>query len=169
MPWMRNVVPMAAVLGGALLVACERDPQSGCTPPEILTLGPNEPPRLVADSVGIGGRFYRITAFPWRDFQPVTTPAGDPLRVTVRLVAADSLSVPDSISIDRVAVLLGDRAWFSQVRSRRLDPPEAIEAVAACGPLWGPNVTVDVVAEMSTPSRRGILVAERGVEISRTD
>ena len=101
--------------------------------------------------VTAGNREYRLETYLWRDFMPVSPPDGKPLIAIVRIVATDSMAVPETLESDRIYIIYGDEMWESEL-SASGDPGGGedfkLERIARDGPKWGPDVAVEVVVRI---------------------
>jgi len=132
------------------------------TPEELL----DAPSRLT-----FGGHTYELQTFLWRNFQPICPPDGDPLIALVWLVEADSLSIPEDVTIDFLWVVNGDVTWATEFSSEARPPQPAyiLEKVARGGPKWGPGIAVDVVVRVRTGSGDTYRILAAQQAIHRTD
>ena len=119
----------------------------------------NAPTEVVLD-----GRLLSLSAYPWRDFMPSTTPApkGSPLMVALKIASSDKKPLPSGVRIVRAWVLFGEQMWeVTDFRAGTNGPRPNNEGWVSCaespvcevtargGPRWGPGVEVDVVLRLT--------------------
>lgn len=137
-----------------LIVCAVYGCQTAPTDPEIDGL------RATPTSAIISGQPFELQVDLWRDFMPVAPPDGQPLAVVVRL--PDQMT---GVSVERIWVIFGDRLWSADAEQ----VPGTQDWVARGGPKWGPEVRVDVVAQLREAGGRAILVRAADRLIQRTD
>ncbi|HTW91300.1 MAG TPA: hypothetical protein VMH22_06280 [bacterium] len=133
------------------------------------------------ESAKVDGRAYTMTAYVWRDFQPIAPPDGRPLAVVVKVTTVDGKPILNDLSLDRVWVVNARQQWsaapvaLTNKRSQvptpfpgELVPPTRLDATVHDGPKWGPSIKVDVVARLKL-GKQTWLVRTKGVEVKRTD
>lgn len=124
------------------------------TAPIIEFPGPAPDPVLQApEEAVIGGVTFRLGAYLWRDFMPLSPPDGSPLNAELQISAADAAPIPQGVRVDRIWVLRGDSYWTTRTLEERPGAPAdpTLRSVARGGPKWGPGITVDVVARLRDP------------------
>ncbi|MCK4530855.1 MAG: hypothetical protein KAU44_06720 [Candidatus Marinimicrobia bacterium] len=102
-----------------------------------------------SDTLIIADRSYILEAFLWRDFMP-----GDnmdhSLTAVNHLVALDSLSIPANIDLTKQYVILSDSIWIADYTDQRDSMVDyKLSRVSRQGPEWGPNISVNIVAEVT--------------------
>ncbi|MBI2773668.1 MAG: hypothetical protein HYX56_04145 [Chloroflexi bacterium] len=128
-------------------------------------------PRAAPFRVTIAGRAYRIEAYVWRDFMPISPPDGKPMIASIKAIAEDGAPFPTTITADRVWVY-GSATWESAPTEVRRSPeggapPSQIEVVARDGRKWDPGTKVDVTLRLVSGGA-SYLVRVTGVIIERT-
>jgi len=147
---MRSAVTRVALVAG-LSSGCGASPTMPGT-----TVGELRAAPIVAT---IDGARIELQVDLWRDFQPISPPGGKGLRV--------SLSLPDNaarFTVERIWVLSGEEVWDSAATAL----PGSTTWTAGEGPLWGPGITVDVVAQIRGPGGTVALVRAAGQLIHGT-
>jgi hypothetical protein len=149
---MVNVVVMIA----AMSLACSTVPTSPGSARPDPTIGEL---RAAPLAVAIDGKRIEVQASLWRDFQPISPPDGQPLRVSIRLPAATT------VEVERLWVVSGDQTWNAR--------PERVagtsEWTANEGPKWGPDITVNVVVRVRGSDGTDRLVRAADQVIKRVD
>jgi hypothetical protein len=104
------------------------------------------------EQIEIDGREYVLEVYPWRDFQPICPPDGEPLRVAIWVTATDLLPFPSSIDANRLWVINGQQVWETEFDPQeiRLEPyrEHQLGKIAGNGPKWGPGIYVDVIVRV---------------------
>ena len=158
---MRSRGTLTVVLAGFLGAGCNLPPP---TPPlETLRSAP-------AAQTLEGGTPVTLHASLWRDFMPVSPLNGKPLIALVEVSAVSPAALPADLSIEGAFVVLGDEVWSSAPRVEgACSSPDCIRAISREGPLWGPDVTVDVVVQIASGVNPGVLLRQPEVTIRRTE
>jgi hypothetical protein len=154
------------IFASATLVAL-----GGCT-----DLGDREPGAVPAeellhapDTVSFDGKVLYLATALWRDFQPVAPPSGRPLIAVLRSTTADISHIPASVSADAAWIVYSNRVWAANLMDDRPGAPYELLKSARDGPLWGPNVFVDVVVRVSGSAGTSLLLRAPHQLIARTD
>lgn len=150
---------------------------SGCSDEDNLTQ-PTPPPSIPAltldqlyaapDSL-IGMKLYEEPGLG-RDFMPFSPPEGLPLVAGIFLIATPPDSFPASVSDVYLWVIRdSSEVWSKTMVFELIDEARggAHFYVARGGPLWGPDILVDVVIGVRTSPTNVALVLVRGVPIIR--
>lgn len=87
------------------------------------------------------------------------------VRIGARAVLAGVLPVPAGLTVDRVAVIVGQEAWVAGLAGGE-PSPDALVAFAADGPEWAPGATADVVLRLRDPAGHRLLVRVPGERIT---
>jgi hypothetical protein len=123
------------------------------------------------ETLTVSNQRYILETYLWRDFQPISPPEGKPLIALIWVVEADSNPIPANITPEYIWLVYNDSVWagtFSD-EQRPATPDCRLERVARDGPLWGPNIAVDVVVGVSTGSEDLLLLRASDQMIHRTD
>jgi hypothetical protein len=125
----------------------------------------------IPDSLEIDGNTYTLQTYLWRDFMPVSPPDGKPMIASISLIRVDSMGIPPGLGMDFLWVALDTLAWATEFtdEARPPSPPHTQERVARRGPLWGPDVLVDVIVRIVDGDRNQYFLAAKDVVIFRTD
>lgn len=115
--------------------------------------GPSIQDLLAApEQIEIDGREYILETYLWRDFMPPCPPDGQPLIALIWVTAIDSLAFPSTIDANRLYIVNGELLWETEFSGEdRPDNPNRehqLEKIAREGPLWGPNVQVEVIVRV---------------------
>ena len=109
--------------------------------------------------ITIAGRSYKIEAFVWRDFMPISPPDGKPMIASIKLIAEDGNSVPSNLVPDKLWVIKTDDKQVWEINFT--DPPRlsgaTVEIVARNGPKWEPNTDIGVVVQLSDGNKTYLL------------
>jgi hypothetical protein len=105
--------------------------------------------RAAPSTTTVAGVRVELQVSLYRNFQPITPPAGAPLIVSVRLPSSAA-----TLAVDRLWILFGDQMWSGTPQQN----PGTLEWVSRDAPPWGPDVTVDVVARITAPGGASQLV-----------
>jgi len=158
---MRSRRTLVVVLAGFLGVGCRLPPP---TPPlETLRSTP-------AAQTLEGGTPVTLYASLWRDFMPSSPVGGKPLIALLEVRAETPDALPADLSVEGAFVVLGDEVWASapQVEGA-CSSPSCIRVISREGPLWGPDVAVDVVVQIASGSSASVLLRQPEVVIRRTE
>ena len=166
---MRGLV--AAILAALLAGGCGSDPTGPRSAPwDLMGVAQLAAVRGAPENVQIGGVKLRLSTYLWRDFMPVAPLDGEPLRVLLSIVTADSSAFPANLKAEAAWVLNGRLAWATAVQeSRRVPGEPVLEVFAEGGPKWGPGIAVDVVVRLRDGAGRSWYLKARGQLIQRTD
>ena len=120
--------------------------------------------------ISIAGRSYKIEAFVWRDFMPISPPDGKPMIANIKLVAEDGNSVPSNLIPDKLWVIKTDDQQVWEINFT--DPPRlsggTVEIVARNGPKWEPGTDIDVVVQLSDGGNKTYLLRSPSQKVQRT-
>src|SRR5207247_286834 len=73
--------------------------------------------RRAPTEVVLDGKSLSLSAFPWRDFMPISPPDGKPMAVVLKVTTSDKKPLPRGVRADRVWVLFGEQVWeISELR-----------------------------------------------------
>lgn len=161
------VAAFVLVVGLLLVMGCD----DGCFDPKQ----PNErdmPPSedATSDTLVIGDQAFVLTCSLWRDFQPVSPPGGKPMIGVVVLREVDSQPIEGDLELTHLWVIYGELYWSTEYTSEVIpDVPEYMRVrIARDGPKWGPDITVDVVSEVTDRNGRAYYIRERDVYVFAT-
>jgi hypothetical protein len=105
--------------------------------------------------VTIAGSEFRLEAYLWRDFMPLSPPSGKPLIAVLRILTTDGAHIPEGIKADQVAIIHQGEVWSAPVKQEQPGTePGVLEVVARDGPMWSPGVKVDVVVRLRDSGSR---------------
>ncbi|MBW6458562.1 MAG: hypothetical protein K0B52_05295 [FCB group bacterium] len=123
------------------------------------------------DTLRVDGTKYVLEAYLWRDFMPVCPPDGQPLIAANYLVNLDSVAVPDRFDLILQYVIKDDSVWIAEYSGTVYYPAEyKIARNSTNGPMWGPLITVDVIARLrDSETQTDHLLKCDSVMIVRTD
>jgi hypothetical protein len=117
------------------------------------------------------GQSLRLTAFLWRDFQPISPPDGKPLIAVFRVGTTDQTPLTGGTRVDGAWVVLGDEVWDARPAEEHPRDPgsHTLEVVGRNGPKWGPGVSVDVIVQVRDQQNATYRLQVRQQPIHRTD
>ncbi|RMG68212.1 MAG: hypothetical protein D6715_02855 [Calditrichaeota bacterium] len=122
----------------------------------------------------LGNLTLHLEAYLWRDFQPVSPPSGQPLRVSVKIVARPQPEKPLSswLKAQRVYLVYGPQhqTWEADLNpsgSAQI-PPGVLEAFASGGPLWEPGGKVEVIVRLQDQEGHSYLLRAPQQVIQKT-
>jgi hypothetical protein len=127
--------------------------------------------RDAPENLKFDGVTFTVDVELWRDFMPPAPADGRPLAARAVVTAENTGAYPANITSAYVWVVSGGVFWASWMEETGAPPgaPNARIYRADGGPLWGPNVLVDVVVGLRTSGANLHLVQIPDVVISRTD
>jgi len=113
--------------------------------------------------VTLDNRYLRLTAYPWRDFNPGSGGLnGTPMMVALKVASADKQRLPNGLRMDRAWVLFNEEMWeVPNLRERKAGQDQDKDSFVNCsnspaceftlreGPKWGPGVYVDVIVRLT--------------------
>lgn len=107
--------------------------------------------KAVPTQIIIAGRSYKIEAFVWRDFMPISPPDGKPMIASIKLIAEDGNSVPSNLIPDKLWIIKTDdeQVWETNFTDEPRFSQGMVEIVARNGPKWEPDTDIDVVVQLS--------------------
>ncbi len=120
--------------------------------------------------ITILGRSYKIEAFVWRDFMPISPPDGKPMIASIKLIAEDGNSVPSNLIPDKLWVIKTDskEIWETSFTDEPRFSGETVEMVARNGPKWKPDTDIDVVVQLSDDGNKTYLLRSQSQKVQRT-
>lgn len=124
--------------------------------------------RSAPPEIEVGGRWYRIDVYAWRDFQPGTSDSG--LRLVLSLWADDGQPVPSDTLVVDATVEHAAGTWTGVPRDVRRQPvlrPGGIDTVFDRGPEWPTGTEVNIALRFRLGGREHVLRG-RPVPIERT-
>lgn len=125
--------------------------------------------RSTPKQLAIGNSALVAEAFLWRDFMPVSPPAGSGLISTSQLMTADQTALPSGISLKKqYAVNEDGEVWAGDIEQAWSSFPYEVTGVSRNGPKWEIGSTVHVVCEFGYQGRTYRILAEPQ-QIKRTD
>ncbi|MFC1555750.1 hypothetical protein ACFL67_01570 [candidate division KSB1 bacterium] len=107
-----------------------------------------------------------------RDFMPFSPPNGKPLTAVIKLVDVDEKQIFQAYIPEKLYVVHEESVWITDFSSeeRPSSPDHIIEKIARNGPLWGPNVNVDVyVSVYDEAHQESFLIRALSQLIHRSD
>ena len=149
---------MRAILhkGGILLliavvfsIGCGKDDESsGLLFPSATFESIKEAPQEIA----LGDQEYVLGTYLWRDFMPISPPEGKPLIALIRVIEKNGDPIAADLQLKYLWIVYGRDIWFTTFTDETPPSPEnELQRIARNGPLWGPEVKVDVIVGL----RRG--------------
>ena len=120
--------------------------------------------------ISIAGRSYKIEAFVWRDFMPISPPDGKPMIANIQLKAEDGRSVPSNLVPDKLWVINTENqeVWETNLTDEPRFSGKIVEIVARNGPKWEPNTDIDVVVQLSDGGNKTYLLRSPSQKVQRT-
>ncbi|HKQ59217.1 MAG TPA: hypothetical protein VJY35_15250 [Candidatus Eisenbacteria bacterium] len=151
---------LLAPLLSLTLVACAEQDQARVTGPQGIPIG--MPPTDLSVVT------LTLETYLWRDFMPPTPPEGRPLRGALTVRTMDGSPLPQGLIMSSASVHYQGETWVaSPFGDPSPDPSTMVRAITG-GPLWGPDVRVDVTVLLVRGRERIILNAKNQL-IHRTD
>lgn len=124
------------------------------------------------DTLIIESGSYILDAYIWRDFQPISPLNGKPMFSINWLINIDSVKIPDNLDLIKQFVINKDSIWISDYKNdtRPIQPLYKIEKYSNSGPKWGPNIYVDVIAQIyDSQTDKVYFLKCKNKFVSRTD
>lgn len=133
------IILSLAIIG---ISSCKKDPEAPKT--EFIEVLKNSP-----EAAMIGNNTLTLDASLWRDFMPGTGASenGSPLYCVVELKNSQDLDLHGDIILKRVYVINGDELWKNDLIEQDHGLAHIVAGYANGGPIWGPDIQVDVVCE----------------------
>ncbi|MEA3392014.1 MAG: hypothetical protein U9Q91_03435 [Candidatus Marinimicrobia bacterium] len=101
------------------------------------------------DTLTISDSNYILEATLWQDFMPSTDPDRSMTSVNC-LFDLDSISIPLNIDLTKQYVILNDSIWIADYTDQKdYIYPYKLSRISRNGPEWGPNTSVNIVAEVT--------------------
>ena len=124
------------------LFSCKKDPETPKT--ELIEVVKNSPETIV-----IGNNELTLDASLWRDFMPGTGSSenGSPLYCVVELKNSQNLDLHENVILKRVYVIHENELWNRALTEQEYGLVHIVTGIANNGPIWGPDIQVDVVCE----------------------
>lgn len=122
--------------------SCKKDSEAPKT--EFIEVLKNSP-----EAVMVGNNTLTIDASLWRDFMPGngSSENGSPLYCVVELKNSQDLDLHDNITLKHVYVINGNELWKNALTEQDHGLAHIVAGYANGGPIWGPDIQVDVVCE----------------------
>jgi hypothetical protein len=144
-----------------LLAGCSGAPTApiGQVPPEIVD-APNE--------IVVGNATLRLNVYPWRDFQPGTTP--DTRLMTQFQIAVGTGNLPLGLRAEKAWLVRENEAWITIPRQEA--PPSSasrVEYMSRGGPTWPVGTLVTGVLQLRDAANNSYLLRSSAQAIGRTD
>ena len=143
---------LTAFLGLTVLACAERVPSTLTAP------RPSSPAsgQAVADVVPL-----TLQVSLWRDFMPPSPPEGRPLNGRLIVRTMDGSALPQGLIMASVSVFYQGQTWVATPFGDPSPDPSMMVKLIVGGPLWGPNVQVDVSVLLYVGHQRFMLSAKR--------
>ena len=144
-----------------LLAGCSAAPTApiGQVPPEIVD-APNE--------IVVGNATLRLNVYPWRDFQPSTSP--DTRLMTQFQIAVATGNLPSGLRAEKAWLVRENEAWITIPRQEA--PPSSatrVEYMSRGGPTWPVGTLVIGVLQLRDAANNSYLLRSSAQAIARTD
>jgi hypothetical protein len=144
-----------------LVAGCSAAPTApiGQVPPEIVN-APNE--------IVVGNATLRLYVFPWRNFQPVTSP--DTRLITQFQIVVATGSLPSGLRAEKAWLVRENEAWITVPRQEA--PPSSankVEYMSRGGPTWPVGAVVMGVLLLRDAANNSYLLRSSAQAITRTD
>jgi len=124
------------------------------------------------DTLVIGSNSFKLDAYLWRDFMPISPADGKPMISINWLVSTDLAKIPENISMVKQYVFYEDKIWVADYENEAPAPslPEyKLERISRNGPKWGPNIYVDVISKIyDSKTNKYYYIKRKGVYVVRT-
>ena len=125
------------------------------------------------DTLIIGSNSFVLEAYIWRDFQPMCPENGRPMISINRLISTNSVKIPDNISMIKQYVIYKNKVWEAnydnETQTTDLTGYE-IERMSSDGPLWGPEIYVDVISLIhDSKTKKDYYIIQKKVYVERTE
>lgn len=100
--------------------------------------------------ITIAGRSYKVEAFVWRDFMPISPPDGKPMIASIKLIVEDGNSVPENLLPHKLWVMKsgGGEVWETSFTDEPIFSKGNVQIIARNGPKWEPDTDIDVVVQL---------------------
>ncbi|WP_010245015.1 cohesin domain-containing protein [Acetivibrio cellulolyticus] len=112
------------------------------------------------EQININGVMYSIDTYLGRDFMPICPPNGQPLTGIVDLIGDEKIELPETVDLDRVWIINGNKVWESKFsnedKSIFEQGTKKKERIIIGGPKWGPDINVDVVVRIIDKSNNEV-------------
>ena len=145
----------------AVLAGCSAAPTApiGQVPPEVVS-APKE--------TVVGNATLRLSVFPWRDFQPSSSP--DTRLMTQFQIAIVTGSLPPGVRAEKAWLVRENEAWVS-VPHQEAPPSSAskIEYMSRGGPTWPVGTLVTGVLQLRDSANNSYLLRSSAQAIGRAD
>ncbi|WP_300663895.1 hypothetical protein [Fluviicola sp.] len=101
------------------------------------------------ETIAIGNNVLTLNTSLWRDFMPGpgAPENGSSLYCLVEVKNSQNLDLREHITLKRVYVINGNELWNSVLTEQDYGFEHIVAGSANEGPLWGPDLQVDVVCE----------------------
>ncbi len=126
--------------------------------------------KMAPQTVTIGDQEFALETYLWRDFMPVSPPDGKPLTALVEVVEKNGSPISPDLELKYLWVINGREVWSTTFTDETLSSPEyELHRIARNGPLWGPDIEVDVIVALTRGREPISLLRASDQSIFRTD
>ena len=125
------------------------------------------------ETLVIGSNSFKLDAYLWRDFMPISPANGKPMISINWLISTNLVKIPKNISMVKQYVFYGDEIWEAEYENEAPAPslPDyKLERISRNGPKWGPEIYVDVISQIyDSKTNKNYYIKREGVYVGRTD
>ena len=153
-------------LGVLLAVSCEKKDM------EIDEGQISQIKEKAVETLVIGSNSFKLDAYLWRDFMPISPENGKSMISINWLVSTDFVKIPNNISMVKQYVFYEDEIWEAEYENevRPTQPPHKLERISRNGPKWGTKIYVDVISQIyDSKTNKTHYIIRKGVYVVRTD
>jgi hypothetical protein len=142
---------------------------TGCSAAPLAPIGPVSPEIVNApNEIVVGNATVHLTIFPWRDFQPSTSP--DSRMMTLFQISAPTGSLPAGLRAEKAWVVRENEAWISVPRQETPAPSASrTDYMSRSGPTWPVGTVVTGVVQLRDAVNNSYLLRSSAQAIARTD
>tara|TARA_R110001592_G_scaffold75225_2_gene227928 strand:+ start:21709 stop:22197 length:489 start_codon:yes stop_codon:yes gene_type:complete len=119
------------------------------------------------EMLNLNNYLLKIESDIWRNFMPPIDSNGSALMAQVVLSERNQRTLNNSVQLEKVYLINQNELWSKTFDSSDSSSPYQISGMVRNGPIWGPNIKVDLVCEFSFGGQNYRLLA-RDQEIYAT-
>ncbi|MFW9988823.1 MAG: hypothetical protein ACFFC3_09225 [Candidatus Odinarchaeota archaeon] len=102
------------------------------------------------EEINEGNITYTLWTYIYRDFMPISPPAGKPLIAGIRVYANNIENFPLTTKIERLWIINGTKINSTLATDELSIDGSIYELVFREGPKWEPGLKIDVVVKLNT-------------------
>lgn len=112
------------------------------------------------EMLNLNNYLLKIESDIWRNFMPPIDSNGSALMAQVVLSERNQRTLNNSVQLEKVYLINQNELWSKTFDSSDSSSPYQVSGMVRNGPIWGPNIKVDLVCEFSFGGQNYRLLAK---------